>query len=299
MSVTDKLHHSAQPRRAPNRFFYVAGLGFMALAKAKYLLHGYSTPKPFDDVQRCIDYDLKIARNYMRHAEVRDKHVLELGPGADLGVGLYLLANGAKSYTAVDRNNLAGGPDASSFYERFISSAGAQGGPALYDEVKSALSGEPGRLRYLVRKDFQFSTAIPAKSIDLVLSNAAFEHFDDVKDVIAQISQVIRPGGKIVATIDLQTHSRWIREKDPNNIYRYSDSVYRAFYFPGQPNRVRPRLYREYFAANGWGDIETIPSATFDSAAFAVHPQFAGENNELDCLSFVLRATYLAGQRNQ
>jgi SAM-dependent methyltransferase len=265
----------------------------MALAKAKYMLRGYTTPKPFSDVQRCIDYDIQIARHYMQHADVVGKHVLELGPGADLGTGLYLLANGAKTYTAVDRNNLAGGPDASLFYERFIRSVGGEEAGVLQNEVQIALSGKPGRLCYVVRKDFQFSAAIPAKSIDLVVSNAAFEHFDDVGDVIAQVSQVIKPGGKIVATIDLQTHSRWIRDKDPNNIYRYSDSVYRRFYFPGQPNRVRPHVYRKYFAANGWQDIETIPSATFESARFTVHPRFAGQINELDCLSFVLRATYL------
>lgn len=39
-----------------NSFFYVAGIGFLALAKAKNILKGYSSPKPFDisESERCI-----------------------------------------------------------------------------------------------------------------------------------------------------------------------------------------------------------------------------------------------------
>ena len=45
----------------------------------------------------------------------------------------------------------------------------------------------------------------------------------------------------LVAEIDLQTHTRWIRNVDPLNIYRYSGQLYGSFRFSdgdGAPARV-------------------------------------------------------------
>jgi hypothetical protein len=62
-----------------------------------------------------------------------------------------------------------------------------------------------------------------------------------------------------VAEIDLKTHSRWIRDHDPNNIYRYSNAIYRALWFRGIPNRVRPYEYRAIFEAHGWTNVRITP----------------------------------------
>ena len=58
------------------------------------------------------------------------------------------------------------------------------------------------------------------------------------------------------------THSRWIRDKDPNNVYRYHERIYRLFDFRGIPNRVRPYRYRRAFERNGWSNVTTTPRLT-------------------------------------
>ena len=91
-------------------FFYAAGMGFMALAKAKHLLRGYTTPKPFpvSQTDRCIDYDVEVVEDWLRYyPDIQGKDILELGPGSDLGIGCYLLKKGAARYYAVDRHPLA------------------------------------------------------------------------------------------------------------------------------------------------------------------------------------------------
>lgn len=268
-------------------FYYCAGIGFLALAKLKHMLRGYATPKPFSDIERCIDYDISVAERYMRQADVTGKHVLELGPGADLGVGLYLLSRGAASYTAVDKHPLAQGVE--HFYDRFIQriSPGDPGG--LRELASAAGSSTSSRLNYLVLDDFQFARKLGPASMDIVFSNAAFEHFDDVGDVLDQVGVVLKPGGQLAATIDLQTHSRWIREKDPNNIYRYPRWLYRLFYFPGQPNRIRPAEYRALL--RNWREVATSPAATFDATSGRVHHAFRGKDAEMDVLTFVLSAS--------
>jgi SAM-dependent methyltransferase len=287
-------------------FLYAAGLGFLALAKAKHVLKGYSSPKPFSlaETDRSVAYDLKVVDEWLAHLErftgrkdgVREKRVLELGPGSDLGVGLYLLAKGAAAYNACDVNDLTSGvPD--SFYtallDRVRAVEPAADLPSLATELKSARAGASSRLRLVVRKDFDLVAAFGAQSIDLVFSQAAFEHFDDVRDTVARLSTVCKPGALIVAVIDLKTHSRWIRDKDPNNIYRYPKWLYERFWFRGIPNRVRPHEYREAFAEHGWIDISTTPLAQLDDplrAQAAASARFKDPRNELTHLSVVLCA---------
>lgn len=287
-----------------NALLYAAGLGFLTLAKSKHLLQGYTSPKPFQssEIERCIAYDLKVVDEWLSHlhryaggpGELRDKNVLELGPGSDLGVGLYLLALGAASYNACDVNDLMGQvPE--SFYtaliERIAALHGATG--TLKTEIDAARAGAASRLRLVVREDFDLVSAFGAASMDLVFSQAAFEHFDDVPRTVEQLSQVCKPGAVIVAEIDLKTHSRWIRDRDPNNIYRYSDAVYRSFRFRGIPNRLRPYRYREIFEANGWSNVSITPlEQVLDSrAGFAAAERFRDERNQLQYLSVLLCAT--------
>ena len=288
-----------------NVFMYTAGLGFLTLAKAKNTLMGYTSPKPFQlsDTERCIDYDLKVVDEWLshlrryagQHATPANKAVLELGPGSDLGVGLYLLAKGAASYNACDVNDLMKQvPD--SFYGRLIDRLSSIEGSAVAASLKSELGaakmGSASRLRLDVREDFDLVSAFGPNSIDLVFSQAAFEHFDDISRTVEQLSIVCKPGATIVAEIDLKTHSRWIRDKDPNNIYRYSNAVYNAFWFRGIPNRVRPYQYRDAFERHGWGDISIIPIEHVGGtqATVKAHAQFKDARNDMSYLSIVFCA---------
>jgi SAM-dependent methyltransferase len=144
----------------------------------------------------------------------------------------------------------------------------------------------------VVRSDFDLVSSFGADSIDLVFSQAAFEHFDDVVRTVQQLGVVCKPGAVIVAEIDLKTHSRWIRDKDPNNIYRFSNSIYRAFWFRGIPNRVRPYQYKEIFERYGWVDVTITPieRTSHGQNAGTVDEQFADARNQLDYLSIVLCA---------
>lgn len=257
--------------------YYALGVGFLALAKLKYHLKGY-TPKPLSsaDIDACIDYDIKIANNWLRlladyGVSIEGKDVLELGPGSDLGTGVCLLSRAARSYTALDRH-----PNA-----RLVP-------PAIYKRMvaRGYPFGKPP-LNLIVSKNFDL-TELPEASVDVVVSNAAFEHFDSVERTIQGLARAVRPGGILCAVVDLQTHSRWIRERDPNNIYRYPNWLYRAFRFPGQPNRVRTQDYVRLLAENGWRGIEITPENTF-SGRGRMHRQFR-QCDDSGVLSFAVCA---------
>ena len=158
-------------------------------------------------------------------------------------------------------------------------------------ELTRARKGEPSRINSVVRSDFNLVSAFEKDSIDLVFSSRAFEHFDDIDATVSGLSTVCRPGATIVALIDLQTHSRWIKHKDPNNIYRYPRWLYDLFWFREQPNRLRPRDYVEAFERHGWTDIVLEPMKQLDgSRTDTLSAEFMNTSSQMDLLSVVLCA---------
>ncbi|WP_295606629.1 methyltransferase domain-containing protein [uncultured Lamprocystis sp.] len=291
---------------AKNAFYFLAGLGFLALAKAKHTVKGYSSPKPFDmsQTQRCIDYDIKVVDEWLSHLQrysadenpIVGKNALELGPGSDLGIGIYLLSLGCAKYNACDVNDLVKiTPDI--FYEKLFEHLGARGDAAkidfLREQLAKAKAGIPGQLNYVVRKDFDIVAAFGKNSIDLVFSQAAFEHFDDVHKTVEQLSAVCKPNAVVVLEIDLKTHSRWIRDNDPNNIYRYPSWLYNLFWFRGIPNRVRPYQYVDALKRCGWTDISLRPSGTVKDPVTAysgLAKVFSDHMNQMEMLTITLCA---------
>ena len=87
-----------------NILFFVSGICLLFLAKAKNILKGYPSPKPFDmsTIEQCIDYDIHVVHHWLSRLEeysgkshfIGNNIVLERGPDSDLGVGIYLLAKG-------------------------------------------------------------------------------------------------------------------------------------------------------------------------------------------------------------
>jgi len=287
--------------------YFAAGIGFMGLAKAKNVLHGYSTPKPFDssDTYRAVAYDFQIVEQWLTYlanytgvrGNLGGKNVLELGPGSDLGNGILLLSKGAATYNACDVHDLARNIH-DSFYQALFRKIRDLDPRIDLERLERALRGaalgEGRELNYVVRNDFDLVAAFGTSTIDLVFSQAAFEHFDDVDATVERLSAVCRPGAVVIAEIDLQTHSRWIREKDPNNIYRYSDALYDIFRFRGRPNRIRPYQYRALFERNGWSNVITKALTRLDGDSHGLtglSPRFADNVNQMEQLTILLCAT--------
>lgn len=292
-----------------NLWLFLAGLVFLALAKMKHVLRGYATPKSFDssEKERSFDYDVQVVDKWLAVlraqqpagiASITSRRVLELGPGADLGVGMVLRASGAAQYTAFDVNALDG-KVADEFYVYFAQRLQQRipgiDTAALLEEVRKARVGQGSSLRYLVRGDFDLTGALAPGDIDVVFSNAAFEHFDDVGRTARHLFQVCAHGAVVVIGIDLQTHSRWIRDEDPNNIYRYPDWLYRLFHFRGIPNRLRSTEYVEHFRRAGWQDVTVlrdneIPALDKRADVSGMSGRFSRDADEMRILSLTLIA---------
>ncbi|GHT44300.1 hypothetical protein FACS189438_2720 [Bacteroidia bacterium] len=252
------------------------------LAKAKHHLSGYS-PKDFsmEETQKCVQYDMDIVDNWLAHLAaytpsnglkrgIEGKHVLELGPGSDLGIGLYLLAKSARKYTAVDVYDLVSAAP-SQFYDVLFDCLKEEKQAdvsCLREELQKTKAGKGDRLNYICSNSFDIEKALGSEKVDIIFSNAAFEHFKDIRETIRAVSAVASSGALFIVSVDLMTHSRWIRAKDPNNIYRYSKGLYKLLRTQSTPNRARPCQYAEALEESGWENIQITPGAVLTDADY-------------------------------
>lgn len=291
-----------------NWFYYFVGIGFLILSNLKYRILGY-TPKPFtlQEAQRCSEYNINVVDRWLKHFHeytgesingiLKNKRILELGPGSDLGVGLYILSKSAKEYNAIDIYNLIeSAPE--KFYQVFFSNLQQLNIDCLplIEELDKKNAGNSERLNYFCCTNFDIVSALGLKKIDIFFSNDAFEHFDDINKTIEDISAVAASKAKFIVSVDLQTHSRWIRQHDPNNIYRYPEWLYKLLIMRSSPNRVRPYVYQEALERNGWKEIKIIAESILNEDKFTfvkkhLNKQYIEEKNQMNYLSIFICAT--------
>jgi hypothetical protein len=290
-----------------NTFFYLVGLAFLIIVKIKYYFVGF--PKPnlsnVTDYDKQFEYNIRIVDQWISHLNnytgnnygLINKNVLELGPGSDLGAGFYLLYKGVLKYNSCDIYNLIENVPVdfyTLFFNRLQNYEGIKSVSYLENELNKIRGGLTSDINYVVNNDFNLVSSFETNSIDLVFSQAAFEHFVNVEDTIKKLSIICKTNAILIAEIDLQTHSRWIREKDPNNIYRYSALIYKLLYSKATPNRNRPYTYYELFNNYGWYDIKIIPLSTIDEKKRPpdryLNKNFRDDKNDMNYLSIIILA---------
>lgn len=72
------------------------------------------------------------------------------------------------------------------------------------EQMEKYRRGKDSKLCYIVDKEFSISL-VPEK-IDVVVSYAAFEHFDDIERTITEVSNKIKKGGILIIHVDMNTH---------------------------------------------------------------------------------------------
>lgn len=280
---------------------------FLAVIYIRNKIFSYKTPRPFpiSQIDTAVNYDFQVVELLNRYLKsyskegvpLKDKVVLELGPGPDLGIGLILLTMGVKKYIAVDVHNLAKGTP-TKFYENLLAILKERFPCSERIDLENQLfkyyKGVSEKISYIVDQNFNISKI--KDRVDIVFSNAAFEHFTNVEMTIKELNNIIKAGGILISTIDLQTHTRWIRDRDPLNIYRYNDFLWNLFKVKGSPNRVRSFEYKDLLEKNGWYDIQIEPLQVLDEECLqkvraALNNKFRNlDASELRMLSIIVMA---------
>lgn len=307
--ISDTAIEIQKQHFSSNFINYSFGLSLMVLNKFRHEIQGYKSARGINnsEVDRVIQHCFNVVRRWTDYLEkyqvgasnMVNKNILELGPGADLGVGLITLAEGAKNYYSLDVHNLIKSTPAVIYGKLFeyLESIGYSKTQVneLQNQFEKFNKGKMDRLNFLCRKDFDASV-FKDKNIDMVVSNAAFQQFDDPAKTIRQVSKVVSSGAYFVSLIDLGTHTRFIKSRDPLNIYRYPNSIYNLLRFSGSPNRMRPIEYKKALEKNGWTNVKIFPRLQLEKDYLGkvnstLHPKFRIEENNIQCLTAVVCAT--------
>lgn len=239
--------------RFQNAALHGLGLTLGSANTVRHHLQGYSTPRPpgYEDPAVAVAHSTSIIDNYERAGDVdwRDKRVLEIGPGTDLTTGAIIRHRGAASYTAVDG----------------FDNRSPERTAALFAELGRNVGAEISEddLRF-VRT--QFPDLPDAEGpYDVIVSHATLEHLPEIPALFARLRELAAPGARMVHEVDAMTHMRWVREHDPLNVLRYSETTYRKLLsFPGAPNRLRSGDFTAAATATGWSVVRVTPDTEAD-----------------------------------
>ena len=164
-------------------------------------------------------HDYKIFTEFLRQAEpysgdIKGKRVLDLGCGARFPFTL-LLQNLGIHVTGIDFNGLKHGLGLQK-YRRIWQTSGAQGvilrliqdihSNRIYYRELSGLAGHPLSVHGLdLRETDAGHTAFSMEEFDLVVSNAVFEHLQDVDMVLVEMERIMKKGAIAYVAIHLFT----------------------------------------------------------------------------------------------
>lgn len=201
----------------------------------------------YDDYLEKLDLDEGQAGDFLR-----DKVVLEYGPGDILGVALLMYAHGAKLVQCVDRFPLerASSRNIQTYLALLDKLPPAQRERAsrAFNTVGDPASGlNPLMIRYSVTRDGLINQ--PA-AYDLIISRSVLEHVNCLEKTIDDMATALRPGGIAVHKVDLKSHG--LDRYQPLDFLTWPDWLYQMMNsHKGSPNRWRVDTYRKLVLRNG------------------------------------------------
>jgi len=189
-------------------------------------------------------------------AVVRDKHVLEIGPGETIGVALWFSGAGAAHVTTVDKfvPYLK-----SEFHRALYRSLLSQSDDSARRNIADAidltdLRLNPRRISYEYESIEHAAAELAPESVDVIVSNAVLEEIYDLDTTFAALDRVLKPGGRQVHVIDLRDYGMFSKFGfHPLEFLTVSDHIYPYMVgSSGQPNRRLIDYYRHALGALGY-----------------------------------------------
>lgn len=200
-----------------------------------------------------------------RQEFLRDKIVLEYGPGDLPGVAMLLVAKGARKAYCVDRFSLVRVDEKSMVV---INSLAASLSEVERQRLLACLANPDAptqgfsadHIEYVVRPD---GLSKMDKAVDLVISRAVLEHVNDLEATFADMVKAMRPGSLSLHQVDLKSHG--LHRSNPLDFLEYPQWLWNLMYsHKGVPNRWRVDRYRELLGKQPLEVVDFYPTALFN-----------------------------------
>ncbi|MDD5197541.1 MAG: methyltransferase domain-containing protein [Candidatus Gracilibacteria bacterium] len=210
---------------------------------------------PYDFDERNIEYSKGIFTRVADFCKkydfpIDEKDFLELGPGGFLGTGAFLKKAGAASYSVVDSVNHFEKLDAKTI--------------GYYQTIDpSFLNRDTFNDTFVhILKYNEQGIQCTNESIDVVFSNAVYEHVSNPAESIQDLARITRKGGIGIHQIDYRDHIF-----DQKSLFFLTvpkflfDLLFKNC--GGWTNLKRHSFFREAFIKNGFEILEEIPQSEY------------------------------------
>jgi SAM-dependent methyltransferase len=243
-----------------NTFDFPIRFMYSQLRCIRNLMYKKLYSSDFNALNDCFEFYLSIFNKFS--IDLKDRTVLELGPGNSLIIAYNLLLHGAKNVILVDKYPL-NAFKAIKEHSNEISTEQLQ--PKYFNKELSYMKkihGEDVMNELLVNiKKSNLIQFIPEdlsevktinESVDIILSNSVFEHIYSPQKTIESSAKILKKEAYALHRIDLRDHYNF---KRPFLFYKYSDEVWeRSLTKLGvsYTNRLRYGEFKELFKEAGF-----------------------------------------------
>lgn len=212
-------------------------------------------------VEESIEFTLKNVAYYIQFLPeekadfLKEKNLLEIGPGQDLGIVLALAGFGLKNIIIIDPFFIDWNPDYHpAFYTQLLFRLKNIYPNANFHLIQTILEKQShiDQQLQIYRTSLEDADCVPDEIIDISISNATFEHFVFADKAVEKLSRIMKPGGLGFHQIDMRDHEHFDKPLEfltfPKPIYRYMTKKNNAL----RGNRLRYTEYNELFEKHGF-----------------------------------------------
>lgn len=214
-------------------------------------------------LNKSLDYIDQVFNDYLRYSGIpkimiKNKRVLEIGPGDNLGVALKFLIAGAKQVVCLDK---------------FYSKRDFKQQFRIYQELRARLNEDEKEIYdhllnlngevYINNKKLKYfynigiekaSKILEPASFDFIFSRAVIEHIYDPDVAFKVMNNLLKPGGIMIHMIDFRDHGLFSKKGfHPLTYLTIPELFYKLMTFGSdKPNRRLINYYRNKMLELGY-----------------------------------------------
>jgi SAM-dependent methyltransferase len=236
----------------------------------KHLKNDFANPM-IRDIEETTDFAISNAKYYIGFLPgkdarfLKDKVLLEIGPGQDFGLQLLLLGFGAKKVLLVDkylgqwRDNYH-----SLVYKRLLSKAEIEFPEVDFSQLKEVIHRGSHQIEGLELHHVGLENVnlIDSNSVDISFSNACFEHLLYSAKAIKQLARISKVGGLGFHQIDFRDHRNYDRPLEFLTFSKFGFEIILRLSNCCFGNRLRRKDFTALFTKNGF-------NVTFEADIYA------------------------------
>ena len=203
-----------------------------------------------------LDYINQVFNDYFKYsgistAMLRNKRVLEIGPGDNLGVALKFLIAGAQQVVCLDKFFYKHDSEKQyNIYQELRANLNDEE-RYIYDNIINLDNGitfDPQKLLYIHGAGIEDADKIlEPRPFDFIISRAVLEHLYNLDAAFSTMNRLLVPDGYMIHKIGFMDHGVFsVKGFHPLTYLTIPDPVYKLMtYDSGKPNRRLINYYRQ------------------------------------------------------